>query len=359
MNNSEIKYIYCEICEKECHENNFFPECKHYFCFNCVKENFLHKLTISNKNTKFKCLLSRCQNEFSKEQIETIIKKDRDLSQISYWNQIESIPNVIPCPYQNCNSYSILKENLNHESDKKSNIDEHSSINYKNINTSIHDFDIILEEKPIILECQNKHKFCSNCLLPEHGEKKCYDKTIFIPSIIYKTQEEIYREIYVRNRGRFGGRKCTYILDGCCLECFFDKCIKLPYFKDMYECCETDHSFIQVLIKLLVLPFILCGIFILSSILLIFPNFLIIPFITANLGKKISSKNSIPIYALTVFFITMSFIAYNILFMIFWIIITCICYDRSFNIDDFPVLFLYCHCVLICFGGDGLIEDDD
>ena len=45
--------------------------------------------------------------------------------------------------------------------------------------------------------------------------------------------------------------------------------------------------------------------------------------------------------------------------MIFWFIITCICYDRSFNIDDFPVLFLYCHCVLICFGGDGLIEDDD
>ena len=109
--------------------------------------------------SKYKENAEKIQNIYKNEGIETIIKKDRDLSQISYWNQIESIPNAIPCPYQNCNSYSILKENLNHESDKKSNIDEHSSINYKNINTSIHDFDIILEEKPIILECQNKHKF--------------------------------------------------------------------------------------------------------------------------------------------------------------------------------------------------------
>ena len=358
MNKSEIKYIYCDICGKECHKNYFSTGCKHYFCVNCIKENFLYKLTISNKNTKFECLNSKCKNEFSKDQIETIIKNDKELSQISYWNKIESIPNSIPCPYPNCGSYSILNENMNHDSYKKSNIDEHSMINYKNINTSIYDYDIKLEVEPIILECKNKHKFCSNCLLPEHKNKKCIEKNNFIPSRIYKTQEEIIREQYVKDRGCFGGRKCSYILDGCCLENCFYQCSKLPYFRDMYDCCETEHAFIQILIKLLVFPFVLCGCLILTSILFIFPNFLIIPFITSYLGKKIRSKNSVLVYGLTIFFITIPFIAYIIFILIIGIIVSCFFIDGLY-IDDFPVLFLYCHFVLICFGGNGLIEDDD
>ena len=358
MNKSEIKYIYCDICEKECHQNYYSAGCQHYFCVNCIKENFMYKLTISNNSTEFKCLKSKCKNAFSKDQIETIIKNDIELSQISYWNKIELIPNSIPCPYPNCDSYSIVNENINYNLDKKSS-DEYSSINYKNINTSIHDFDIKLEEKPRILECKNKHKFCSNCLLPEHENKKCIEKIKFIPSKIYKTQEELNREIYVKNRGIFGGRKCTYILDGCCLENFFSKWVKLPYFRDMYECCETDHAFIQILIKLLLFPFILSGCLILTGILFIFPNFLIIPFITSFLGKKIRSKNSVFIYGLTIFFITLPLIAYIIFIMIVGTIIACFCLESGVNIDDFPVLFVYCHIILICFGGNGLFEDDD
>ena len=358
MNVPEIKNIYCEICQNECHNNYSSPECNHTFCNNCTKEYFLYKLSNSLNNNKIKCLLSRCNSFYSEEDSKNIIEKDRNLRNLYYWNNIESIPNSIPCPIPNCNSYSNLNESNQKNLDKNIINDETSNIN-NNVNTSIREINLkIIEEEPVILICKNNHKFCSKCLELEHKNKKCNEvNKTFTPIYIYQTQEEINRNIYKKDRGCTGGRKCNYILNGCCMENCCDKCSELIYFRDMYECCESKHSFINVLIKIFIFPLAFGLITFLTVILCTFPNSLILPFITSYFGKKIRSKYSVLIYGFTIFLITETLITYSILVLFLFIIIYII--GGRCVIDDFPFCFLYCHLVLIILGGDGLIEGDD
>ena len=349
---------FCEVCEIKCNNNFSSPECKHIFCSKCTKEYFLSKLSESHTSYKIKCILSSCNYYYLEETSKKIIENDRDLNHLFYWNKIELIENSFPCPFPNCESYIILNE-LNNPLNKKIINDENLNINDKNSNLSIRDIDIkILETEPIILICKNNHKYCSKCLKPEHKNKLCNeDNKIFKPKYIYQTEEEILRKKYVQKRGCTGGRKCTYILDGCCMDQCCYECSKICYFRNTYECCETDHDFINVLIKIIVFPLVLALIGLLTLIFCSFPNCSFYPLIILGFENKIKNKYGNLLYALSVFYISTILFSYSFLILIIIIvrgIVTC-----GIDMNEFPFFFFYCHIILISLGYEGLIEDND
>ena len=191
----------CLICfEKLTSEeiNNNFIGCSHGFCDDCFYDYFKEK--INSKIDEIKCPGKDCTIIIPNYFIEEKIINDTDLlskyKKLKKMRQLELDPNVEFCPYPNCESYAIKKDN--------------------NLVSCIH----------------NGHKFCFNCHNYWHDKGIC---TIDIYSYYkkWKTSKKIKR-----------CPRCRYLIEkneGCnhmtCTNCKYEWCwiCKGEYTPDHYD----------------------------------------------------------------------------------------------------------------------------
>ena len=136
-----IKEETCGICSNKFIENdgNKLKNCGHSFCNDCWY-NFLSIKIEENKLTFIKCLNYECQEKLSDEFIINLLKSNQPLIDKfkKYKLELEIIndPKKKFCPYPDCNSYAVLKDNK-------------------------------------YVKCLNNHMFCFICLEKPHAKKPC------------------------------------------------------------------------------------------------------------------------------------------------------------------------------------------
>ena len=136
----------CPICSENfiSTNKNTVEKCKHSFCDDCWYNSLSVKIK-ENKLTFIKCLDYECQEKISDEFIINLINEDKDLIKKykKYKLELDIIndPNKKLCPFPNCDSYLILKN-----------------------------------EKFKISSCKNKHTYCFFCLRRPHGKLPCKEQ---------------------------------------------------------------------------------------------------------------------------------------------------------------------------------------
>ena len=136
----------CLICDEELKNeelNNNILKCYHMFCNDCYYEYIKEKVN-TNQINRIKCPKKNCDIILEDNFIERILIRDIPLldkyKKLQAHRQLILNPNVQLCPFPDCESYAMKKEEDNYVSCIK-----------------------------------NKHKFCFNCLKDWHGNKKCDD----------------------------------------------------------------------------------------------------------------------------------------------------------------------------------------
>ena len=136
----------CSICNNNfiSTNKNTVESCKHSFCDNCWY-NFLEVKIKENKLSFIKCLNYECPEKLSDEFIIDLLQNNNDLIQKykGYKFELDIIndPNKKLCPFPNCDSYLIIKN-----------------------------------EKFKVVTCKNKHTYCFFCLEKPHGKLPCKEK---------------------------------------------------------------------------------------------------------------------------------------------------------------------------------------
>ena len=136
----------CSICNSNfiSTNKNTVESCKHSFCDNCWY-NFLEVKIKENKLSFIKCLNYECPEKLSDEFIIDLLQNNNDLIQKykGYKFELDIIndPNKKLCPFPNCDSYLIIKN-----------------------------------EKFKVVTCKNKHTYCFFCLEKPHGKLPCKEK---------------------------------------------------------------------------------------------------------------------------------------------------------------------------------------
>ena len=192
----EDKITYCDICRKVNTNDSFQSNCNHHFCSKCITTYFIIKLTKLKKIDLIEC--PECKILFLEENILTFIQNNKILKNLYHWIELEKNPNIIPCPFKNCDSYAIyqnnqkseelnIETNLNNNNNKINNNPEISSLNkFKENQNDLNDIKLFINDnQPIILKCENNHTFCFKCLKPSHGKKKNVLMVNFLNQIIF------------------------------------------------------------------------------------------------------------------------------------------------------------------------------
>ena len=136
----------CSICNNNfiSTNKNTVESCKHSFCDNCWY-NFLEVKIKENKLSFIKCLNYECPEKLSDEFIIDLLQNNNDLIQKykGYKFELDIIndPNKKLCPFPNCDSYLMIKN-----------------------------------EKFKVVTCKNKHTYCFFCLEKPHGKLPCKEK---------------------------------------------------------------------------------------------------------------------------------------------------------------------------------------
>ena len=136
----------CSICNSNfiSTNKNTVESCKHTFCDICWY-NFLEVKIKENKLSFIKCLNYECQEKLSDEFIINLLQNNNDLIQkykrYKFEFDIINDPNKKLCPFPNCDSYLMIKN-----------------------------------EKFKVVTCKNKHTYCFFCLEKPHGKLPCKEK---------------------------------------------------------------------------------------------------------------------------------------------------------------------------------------
>ena len=188
LNKMEDIIRYYQICRKVCLNDCFKSNCNHYFCSKCITNYFIIKISKLNKINLIEC--PECKLIFLEEDILNFIENIEILKNLYHWIKLENKCNIIPCPFKNCDSYAIYKnnqksqdiitENIINNNDNK--IINSENVSFKENQNDLNDIKLFINDNiSIILKCENNHTFCSKCLKPYHGENKCYDGKLFYP----------------------------------------------------------------------------------------------------------------------------------------------------------------------------------
>ena len=137
----------CMICSEQLTKEeliNNYLECFHFFCDDCYYEYIKEKVN-NNQIDRIKCPFKDCEIKLFNNFIESKLFRDIPLldkyKKLQKRRQLILDPNVQLCPFPDCESYAIKKDENNY-----------------------------------VCCIEKKHKFCFNCLKDWHGKKKCDDK---------------------------------------------------------------------------------------------------------------------------------------------------------------------------------------
>lgn len=255
----------CLICYEKLSDNeikNNFLGCFHGFCDDCLYNYFKEKIN-SNIVDGIKCPETNCKTIINNNFIEGKITKDISLlekyKKQRKLNQLLHDPNVKLCPYPDCKSYAIKKDN--------------------NLVSCIH----------------NGHQFCFNCLKHWHNAGRCAIKI------------DNYYKKWKNGKNIKRCPKCKYLIEkneGCnhmtCSNCKYEWCwiCKGKYNPHHYDfgskcfglqnpkCACLSNRFCAILYQIGILVLIALGIIILGP----FIAFAIINYKISDYFFKIKGK---------------------------------------------------------------------
>ena len=114
INDINVNNTYCEICLGELEKPVVIEKCRHKFCYECFNL-YLVNLINTNNIEKIPCPKNDCFNKELSEIFFTKYISSQEYEKycsFKFKNKIAKDSNKVICPFDNCNSYAVIKNPL-------------------------------------------------------------------------------------------------------------------------------------------------------------------------------------------------------------------------------------------------------